>query len=194
MTAQAEADLFVRPAKRSDAADFASHVARHLAESGAKGCPEFAPVRSVSRSAVLDAAERRWSVPPSEVGWGRAVLLVLPRWAAPAAPPRQRVVGHAELVGSTIAASLHRATLTIGVERGFVGRGRGRALAIAALDLARELESLAYVDAHVFASNERAMALYASLGFVETARIDDAFRMGEGRPVADVLMTKTLSH
>lgn len=192
MTGPGETDLTVRRAKRSDAADFASHVVRHLSESGSAGAPEFAPVRSASRSDVLDAAELRWSRPAGEAGWGRAVLLVQPRPSEPFGPSPPRVVGHAELVGSAIPARLHRATLTIGVERAYVGRGHGRALADAVLELAREVPSLVYVDAHVFASNERAIALYASLGFAETARVPDAFRVRDGRPVADVLMTKVI--
>lgn len=52
----------------------------------------------------------------------------------------------------------------IEVDAGLRGRGYGRAVMLTGADLARELGAV-LIGLHVFAHNERAIALYTSLGF-----------------------------
>lgn len=180
-------DLDVVAARHSDSGDFASHLVRHLAESGAGGV-HFAPVTHVSRDEVRHESERRWSTQLTEPGWGRVFLLVKrdrPNgW--------DRVVGHAELRGGLLHSNLHRVDFSIGIEEPYRAGGQGARLAEAALTFAYRSVQIAYVDLRVFAKNERAKRLYERLGFVEVGRIDDAFRMADGTSIDDILMVRRL--
>ncbi|MBL9022253.1 MAG: GNAT family N-acetyltransferase [Myxococcales bacterium] len=180
-------ELPITVAGTSDLSDFASHVVRHLAESGTSGSPHFSPVWEVDRADVMRETERRWLTPPHHVGWGRTWLVWTHRWMSPA-EPRPRVIGHLELRGGLVASALHRVELSLGIEAEFRGRGAGRSLIEAALAWSRANEALAYVDLRVFAENTRARALYEKLGFREIATIRDAFRMRDGTRVDDILM------
>jgi ribosomal protein S18 acetylase RimI-like enzyme len=80
--------------------------------------------------------------------------------------------------------------LGMGVERGARGNGLGRALLAAAIAWARTAE-LAWLDLGVFAHNERARALYRTVGFVEVGTTRDRFRV-DGVVIDDVAMVLAL--
>ena len=182
--------LDVALATRADASAFAAHIVRHLAESGSDGAPHFAPVTLVSHDDVVAQCERRWALPLSEPGWGRAwVLVERPPMTYP--NDRPKVLGHVDLRGSLVHSGLHRAELSIGLELPARGARHGLRLAQAGLAFARGA-GLAYVDLKVFAHNAPARALYEKLGFIEIARIDDLFRMPDGARIDDVWMTLAL--
>lgn len=179
------------PARNADAPDFASHLVRHLAESGRDGTPDFASMRVAARSDIMRETERKWSTQLLAPGWGRTWLL----WTR---DPTSRshdaaaVVGYVELRGPFVASAGHRAELSIGLEAPYRGRGHGRALLDTAIAWARSTQYLAYIDLRVFAGNARARAMYAAAGFVELGYVPDAFRFEEGVTIDDVLMTLRL--
>jgi ribosomal protein S18 acetylase RimI-like enzyme len=78
----------------------------------------------------------------------------------------------------------------MGVERGWRGRGHGRALLAAAIAWARGAE-LAWIDLGVFAHNQRARALYAAVGFIEIGVTRDRFRV-DGTAIDDIAMALAL--
>lgn len=82
----------------------------------------------------------------------------------------------------------HVAHLTIVVHEGFQGRGIGQALLSALIDRAREDRTLEKIELNVRASNERALRLYRSLGFVQEARWSRRVKLGPGEWVDDIGM------
>ena len=77
-----------------------------------------------------------------------------------------RVVGLAGLEVSKPARQRHVGTLGIMVHREYQGRGIGRSLLSALLDIADRWLMLKRVQLTVFTDNQRAVGLYRSLGFV----------------------------
>jgi RimJ/RimL family protein N-acetyltransferase len=123
-----------------------------------------------------------------------AAALTVPRWLrAWLALERSTgaIVGHVELSGGRLVAELHRCEVGLGILRAHHRRGLGLALMETALAWAREQPGLAWVDLGVFADNAPARALYARLGFVETSRTIDRFRI-DGASIEDVQMTLRL--
>lgn len=175
-------------ARSSDASAYASHLARHLAASGKDGELHYAPVEGVTRSELLDRAEKRWATPLSALGWGRSFLLIAPGAAAPPALAEQ-VVGHVDVRGSELKAAAHRASYSIGLDREQRGKGLAEALTVLALEWLRAETAIEYVDLGVFTHNQAARALYRKLGFRETGLTEDAFRLSDGTRIDDVSMS-----
>ena len=73
----------------------------------------------------------------------------------------------------------HRAEFGIGIERAYWGFGIGRALIEACIECARAAR-YAQLELEVVADNERALALYQSVGFVEYGRNPRGFRTRQG--------------
>lgn len=181
----------LRPARNSDLPAFARHLVRHMAESGRDGDIHFAPVQDLELIDVTLATERRWVTPLDLPGWGRSWIAVRRTGALPPAPIEE-VLAHVDLRGAHLPSALHRAELSMGVELAQRGHGIGRRLGEQALSWAAEI-GLAYVDLKVFAHNTRAQRLYRDLGFVETARMSDVFRMPDGTRIDEVFMVRALS-
>lgn len=100
---------------------------------------------------------------------------------------RGRVVGAVTLMGGALARTRHAARLEILVDPAHRGRGVGRALMTAALAWAEANPVLTKVGLSVFATNERAIALYRSMGFVEEGRRPREYRMEDGTWRDDIL-------
>ncbi|HEY2743544.1 MAG TPA: GNAT family N-acetyltransferase [Polyangia bacterium] len=83
----------------------------------------------------------------------------------------------------------HSAWLGIAVHDEFAGRGVGRALMQALLDLADKWIGLARVALEANADNERAIAMYRRFGFVEEGRQKKAY-FGDGGFSDAVLMAR----
>lgn len=99
-----------------------------------------------------------------------------------------RVVGLLVCTGGVLARMRHTAKLEVMVAEAQRGQGLGRALLAAAcewLDGHAEVEKLGL---SVFADNERALALYRRLGFVEEGRRPREYRFEDGTYRGDVLM------
>lgn len=160
-----------------------AHLRRHAAESGTDGDVIFRP-RSVGEEldelGTMERHRMAWVRARSEPHWLRTWGLV----------EAGEIRGHVDLNGGRLPAELHRATLGMGVERTVRGRGHGRALLETAIAWARD-HDLAWIDLGVFAHNERARALYASLGFVEVGTTRDQFRV-DGTSIDDIAMTLAL--
>lgn len=98
------------------------------------------------------------------------------------------VIGHAFLESLALAATSHVVRLTIAVHEGHQGRGVGRALMDELLRWARSNPRVEKVELQVRSSNERAIALYRSLGFVEEGRKTRRLKIGPSEYLDDVYM------
>jgi RimJ/RimL family protein N-acetyltransferase len=157
------------------------HIERHALESGRGQDIVFAPFADLDRDAYEDLRQESWRRATDVPGWERCFGAFVD----------ERVVGHVDLTGGSLYSSLHRARLGIGVEREYRGQGIGSALITAALAWARREHKLRWIDLSVFAHNLRALRLYERLGFRETGRTPDAYRVGELR-IDDVHMVLSL--
>ncbi len=103
-----------------------------------------------------------------------------------AAEVEGRVVGGADYHRSRHLKNAHTAQLGIAILREYRGLGLGRAMMETGIDWARRV-GVRKLKLRVFATNERAIALYQKLGFVEEARLKDEVIL-EGKPVDEILM------
>jgi RimJ/RimL family protein N-acetyltransferase len=101
-----------------------------------------------------------------------------------------RVVGLLTLSRGTWPKNAHVAELAMSCRGEFRGAGVGTALLTRAVDWARSV-GVRKLTLGVFATNDRAMALYRKMGFAEEARLRGQFVI-EGKPVDDVLMARWL--
>lgn len=113
-------------------------------------------------------------------GGGRGAYLVAEEAGA--------IVGHALLESLALAVTSHVVRLTIAVNIGAQGRGVGRALMEELLLWARSNPRVEKVELQVRSSNERAIGLYRSLGFVEEGRKIRRLKIGPGEYLDDVYM------
>lgn len=98
------------------------------------------------------------------------------------------VVGHALLEPFEMIANSHVFRLTVAVAPDHVGRRIGRALMLDLLDWATGDPRVRKIELHVRATNERAIRLYRSLGFVEEGRFRQRVRLPDGTFVDDLGM------
>lgn len=174
----------VIPVAVDDFDRWAEYFDRICAESGQGGLPLFSPF-DISPFALSPERRTRFEssllVPVRQPGWMRA-------WAVE--DSAGRMVAHLDLNGSNIPSEMHRATLGIGCERAFYRQGIGTKLMQRAMDFASS-HGIEWIDLSVFSENVPAMSLYRSLGFVETGRREDRFRLS-GRSVDDIAMSLRL--
>ncbi len=168
------------------------HLERQIGESGTENVPVFtiySHAHPWSREGKREAILKRWSesvsTPLFERGWmvvdeGNKELGEL-----------VRIVGHLNLKGGAVHASLHRVLLGIGLEKKYFGQGLGQDLMRRSIDWAQLQPSLEWMDLGVFTHNERALAIYKKFGFLEIGRSRDAFRV-DGRSIDDIQMTLKL--
>jgi ribosomal protein S18 acetylase RimI-like enzyme len=98
------------------------------------------------------------------------------------------VIGHAFLESLSLAATSHVVRLAIAVHEGHQRRGVGRALMNELLRWARSNPQVEKVELQVRSSNDRAIALYRSLGFVEEGRKTRRLKIGPNEYLDDVYM------
>ncbi len=154
---------------------------RHEAESGTDGELPYGPYGRQGWPPQAELRERtllRWQTPLDGLGWRRAWGL----WHGAA------VVGSVHLAGGELETCLHRAVLGVGLERAYRGAGQGRRLMEAAIAWAEDEPRLDWIDLGVFEGNDRALALYLQLGFVERGRAVDQFRV-DGVHITDIQMS-----
>jgi ribosomal protein S18 acetylase RimI-like enzyme len=94
------------------------------------------------------------------------------------------VVGDAMFQGGSKRRVRHTGWLGVGVHPTWQGRGLGRVLVEHLLGWAAAHPEIERVQLRVYCDNDRALALYRSLGFVEECRSVRAFRL-EGGAYAD---------
>ena len=155
---------------------------RHVAESG-EGGVHFMPWTAAAAAGGAAPPgcpdEAALARPPTEPGWQRWWIAV---------EPGGRVVGHCDLKGPRLQTELHRATLGVGLEKPHRRQGLGTRLVLEAIEFARGVATLDWIDLGVFSNNVPALALYEWLGFRETGRVADRFRIG-GQSIEDIQMT-----
>jgi ribosomal protein S18 acetylase RimI-like enzyme len=105
-----------------------------------------------------------------------------------------RVIGYGKIEHPTpLPSSAHVWHVTgLAVDPGFEGRGAGRALMEALMDLARQ-HGGRRMTLRVFASNERAQRLYERLGFEVEGVLRDEFMIGQQEFVDDIFMALDLT-
>lgn len=159
----------IRPARADDApvlADAERAIAR-------------VPGRLASRPEEIDDdAVRRMIVHLGESDRGRYLV----------AEHAGVIVGHALLEPLGLAVTSHVVRLTIAVHEGHQRRGVGRLLMNELLAWARSNPHVEKVELQVRSSNEPAIALYRSLGFVEEGRKTKRLKLGPGAYLDDVYM------
>lgn len=182
----------IRQAKRDEAHAFISHLQRHLAQSGQDGLPHFAVMSEVDVQWLESELDGRWRALETTPGWGRTWLL----WerSREAGPEGfGRVIGHVDLRGPRVWSAIHRAEVSIGIERHAIGFGWGSALLTEAIRWSVAQTHLRWIDLRVFEANAPARKLYKKLGFVENGRVEDAFRMPDGTIINDFGMVLDLA-
>jgi putative acetyltransferase len=111
---------------------------------------------------------------------GRGLYLVAERAGA--------LVGHALLEPLPLAVTAHVVRVTLAVHEGHQRQGIGRALMNALLRWARSSERVEKVELQVRSTNEPAVALYRSLGFLEEGRKTRRLKIGSGNYIDDIYM------
>lgn len=157
--------------------EFLDFSARHHAENTP---PYFSPTEAFDRYRLRATFDAAWGVPVGDEGWLRVWIARDPM-----------IVGHVELRARPEPATAHRCLLGIGILASHRGRGLGRALMDTALAWART-QPLAWMDLATFETNTAALALYRKLGFAETGRVVDLFRV-HGASITDIQMTLDLA-
>ncbi len=158
-----------------------AHLVRQSRVSDNLGLPIYSPFRPMVPE-NLARLPTFWAKPVTEPHWQR-------KWGIRDAESGA-IVAYCSLTGSELPVELHRARVALGVEPAFQRRGFGEALLRAATAFALEA-GLAWIDLWVLAHNAPALALYHKLGFVETGRNADQFRLGEAS-IDDVAMALAL--
>lgn len=155
-------------------------------QSGRDGAPIFAPY-SADEPARGPTPERiaelqtRVARPTSEPDWYRGFLLYAGKTP----------VGELSISGGRLLSERHRGTIGMGILDGHRGRGLGEQLLSAGITWAAADPIVEWLDLGVFGGNERAQRLYTRLGFVETGRVPDRFRV-DGRKITDIQMSLRL--
>lgn len=98
------------------------------------------------------------------------------------------IVGHAVVEPHKLASVSHVVFLTIVIHEGHQGQGLGRFLMGHLVDWARRNPRVEKFELQVRASNERAIRLYQSLGFVEEGRKTRRLKFGPGDYRDDIYM------
>jgi RimJ/RimL family protein N-acetyltransferase len=177
--------LTVRLAREDDIFALYEHLRRHWNESGQDGDLIFNPDDgpwSYPYDQFESAMHEAWAKPPSECGWERSWILT----------DGTDVFGEIKLKHDLpMKFTLHRALLSMGLERPYRGAGHGTRLMTAALEWARAQESLVWLQLGVFAHNAPARALYRKFGFTEIGTTPDLFRT-HGQSIDDIEMVLRL--
>ena len=101
------------------------------------------------------------------------------------------LAGNAMLTMNSRIKTRHRGSVAIGLLEKFWGLGIGTALFREMIAIAKE-RGLDHLELDYIEGNDRARRLYEKMGFIETARIPDVFRLKDGSFRKSILMMKKL--
>jgi RimJ/RimL family protein N-acetyltransferase len=102
----------------------------------------------------------------------------------------RKVVGWLEFESQTRKKISHTGSFGIMIHKDYRGMGIGRMLVNELLNWAEKNPLIEKVSLGVFSTNQRAIALYKSMGFVEEGRKIKEVKMNENEYVDDILMYK----
>ena len=85
----------------------------------------------------------------------------------------------------------HRGTVAIALAQRTVGKGLGKKMMEALIDVARNI-GYAQLELEVVEDNDRAIRLYAALSFLPYGKRPDAMKYKDGSTKSEILMYKTL--
>ncbi len=168
----------IRPLSPNDVDLFQEHFTRHRAESG-RGEQHFLPFAPDDEEGPVGLNVAALDLPLDETGWQRWFVAV---------NDQAEIVGHVDLKGDGLKVGHHRCELGIGIEGPYRGSGLGRRLMQIAIEFARGVEALTWIDLRVFGHNAAGRALYLDMGFSEVGILIDRFRIEEQK-IDDVIMT-----
>ena len=98
------------------------------------------------------------------------------------------LVGHAILDPLKLAVTAHVVVLTIAIHEGYQGRGFGKRLMVHLISWTRANPKIEKFELQVRSSNERAISLYKSLGFIEEGRKTRRLKYGPESYLDDLYM------
>lgn len=98
------------------------------------------------------------------------------------------IVGHGLLERRDLAVTSHVVFVSLAVHEGHQGKGFGKALMEELIAWARSAPDVEKIELNVRSSNDRAIGLYRSLGFVEEGRWTKRIKIGPGEYLDDVMM------
>lgn len=102
-----------------------------------------------------------------------------------------KLAGNAMLTMNPHLKTRHRGSVAIGLRREYWGLGIGTAL-LRELDAIAKARGLEILELDYIEGNDRARRLYEKMGFVEAARVPDAYRLKDGSSRKSILMMKNL--
>lgn len=102
------------------------------------------------------------------------------------------IAGNCQLSLNQKLKTRHRASIGIALLQKYWGLGIGTALLEELISLACQ-HQVEQLELEVFEGNERAIALYRKMGFVQVCTLPDAIRLKDGRSLAMITMIKKLS-
>ncbi len=158
-----------------------AHLKRHILESGQHGV-HWLPYDPKSWNSPMTVPATSLELPTSVVGWQRWFVV----------KASELVVGHLSLKSSKFDRGLHRCELGMGLEHPFRGQGLGSKLMELAINEARSLDGVEYLDLRVISLNKPGIQLYTKFGFLEVSRTEDFARI-DGEAVDDILMSIDVS-
>lgn len=177
--------MTIQTATQEDLDDFFTYLERHLSENGKDRSTLFQPL-SQEKSTVNDAMKARFftgvAIPVGEPQWRH---LWLSRDAAGS------INGHIDLRSHPEPHTEHRVLLGMGVSRFARRQGIGTSLLLAATEFCEKNPNIEWLDLRVVSSNNAAVALYQSNGFVTQGEFVDMFRI-DGKRYSYTAMSKPI--
>lgn len=101
------------------------------------------------------------------------------------------VAGYCQLSRKRYIKNRHRALITVAVAKKYWEKGIGKRLLLEVMEKARDM-GIAQLELEVIEGNDRALALYETLGFAVAAKKPDAILQPDGRLVGELYLVKKI--
>ena len=158
---------------------YTRHLSQHLAQSGREGNPIYTPLEDYPTVEEIKKTTIQQSKNPLHITpWIRLWVLH---------DDDYNVFGHFELRSGHLDSTLHRCTLSLGIDPPYQGKGYASQLMQMGIDWAKDQLELDWIDLRVFSHNEPALKLYKRFQFEEIGRVKDCFRVF-GQSITDIHM------